>query len=109
MAQIFKINDTTADYIQRADWVNSKVAEALDGDTARQRWVKHVWQGNVMDVDEFDTIFALEGQTVSITTTNYDDRNDDYLTYYGVKFLSIVSEHVSRIMENIRCEFLVRL
>lgn len=109
MAQIFKINGTTIEYIQKADWENAPAGEALDGQTARQRWVKHIWQSNVMPVSEFDTIFSLEGETVTLITTNFNDRNGDYIQYFGVQFSKIVNQHVSVLMESIRCEFLVRL
>lgn len=109
MAQVFKMNGVTISYIQRGDWTNSPVKEALDGNLARQRWIKHIWLGEAMPVSEFDSLFALEGQRVSITTTDYNDRNGDYLQYFGVQFQKISGEHISILMENVRLEFLVRL
>jgi len=109
MAQDFAINGTTLDYIMTGDWREAEVAKVLDGQTVHNRWRQHVWQTNVMDITEFDTLYALEGAKVTLTTTDHGDRNGDYVTYYNAELRSIASQHVSYNMESLRCEFLVRM
>jgi hypothetical protein len=105
----FVVNNTHIERITRGDWTDAPAGVGLDGKTGRQRWVSHVWQSNVMSAEEFNSLYSLEGQKVSIKTTNYADRNGDYITYYGVDFKRISGEHAGPIFTGVTCEFLVRL
>jgi hypothetical protein len=58
---------------------------------------------------EFDQLTALEGQQVTVTTTNYADRNGDYVTYYGCDLERVSCRHESINAEDVTVEFWVRL
>lgn len=109
MAQDFKINGTTLAYVMTGEWREVEVDSALDGQTVHNRWREHVWQTGVMETSEFDGLYALEGQKVAIVTTNYANRNGDYKQYYGAELRRITARHVALNMEQLRCEFRVRL
>lgn len=109
MAQQHKLNGTNINYIERPDWQTKPVAQALNGVTPIERWARHIWRTNTMAVSEFDTIHVLEGQKVSLTTTNRIDRNGDYITYYGADLERVSGRHRGPVMTNVTVEFLVRL
>lgn len=109
MAQTFQINGSNLTYIGKADWPTELSGAGLDGLSPKGRWVKHVWQADVMTAAEYDTLFGFEGHKVSITTTDYYDRNGDYKTYYSVDFESINGSHNGPVFENVTMEFRVRL
>jgi hypothetical protein len=107
--QEFAINATAFLRITRADWDSDAAGQGLDGNTPRLRWVRHTWQTNVLTAFEFDTLYAFEGQTVDLLTTNRDDRNADFIVYTGAICESVSGQHNGPIFESVRAEFLVRL
>ena len=109
MAQDFIINGVTLDYIMTGDWIDTAVDSVLDGQTVHNRYRPHIWLSNVQTVANFNTLYALEGQQVTITTTNQNDKNVDFIQYFGVLFKSINAQHAAKNLEQVRCEFLVRL
>jgi len=109
MAQTFQINGSNLTYIAGADWPDQAGTQALDGDAPLLRWRRHVWSTNVMSASEWDTLAALEGQKVSITTTDYSDRNSDYATYYGCDFERLSGRHEGPVFVDVRAEFMVRI
>lgn len=108
MAQVFQLNGSNLTYITGADWQPALAASGLDGYTTRQRLARHIWQANIMTIAEINTIEAELGQVVNITTTNYSDRNGDYIGY-NARFVSLSWEHQANLAANVRAEFLVRL
>ena len=107
MAQQHDINGTNVNHVT-AVWSDRPVNSFLNGKTTANRWRSHRWTSNVMTESEFNTLEALEGQTVSITTTKYSDRNNtNYVTYYDVKFLSITGTHSGPRFEGVSMEFAV--
>lgn len=109
MAQDFKINGTTIARILRGDWEDSSAGAGLDGTTARRRWVRHLWGADALSAAEFNTLYALEGQWVTLTTVNYADRNGDYVNYYGVICERVTGNHAGPVFEQVTAEFRVRL
>lgn len=109
MAQQHKINGTTINRITSANWEDGGQSQGLDGYTPLDSWRRHTWRSNVMTVTEFDTLYALEGQKVSITTTDYSDRNGDYLTYYNVDLERVGGRHEGPRIVDFVAEFLVRV
>lgn len=107
MAQIFKINGTTLSHITNGDWDETPETGYFNGKTPKNRWRPHRLSTDGMPASEYNTLFALLGQKVSLTTTNYADRNGDYRTYYGVDFQSIRGEHDGPIFRGVVAEFLV--
>lgn len=110
MAQNFKINTTTFARITRADWQDDGAGAGLDGTTGRQRWRRHTWQApEGMTAAEFDALYAAEGAGVELTTTNYADRNGDFVTYYGAVCMRVDGRHEGPIVTGVTVEFLVRV
>jgi hypothetical protein len=110
MAQIHSVNGNTISYIGKADWQDKPAATYLTGQNAVSRHRKHILQSNVMPASEWNTLEALEGQLVTIVTTDYTDRNNaNYKTYYGVRFTALAGKHDGPNMTNVRFEFLVKL
>jgi hypothetical protein len=108
MAQVFKINGTTLARIVKADWLEAILAESLAGGTILGRWKGHAWQTEAMAAAEYDTLFALQGRRVSLTTTNYSNLNGDYKTYFEAVLLNIEAAHPGPIRQGVRVEFQVR-
>lgn len=109
MAQIFQINGTTITRMLRGDWTDDPAGSGLDGSTPRQRWVRHVWGADVLSAAEYNTLYAAEGQRVTITTPNYADRNGDYVDYFGVLCQRVSGSHDGPVVTNVAVDFLVRL
>jgi len=99
------INGTAMTYIGKADWKDQPVGMFLTGEVVMNRYRGHTWQANVMTAADFDILYALEGQQVNLTTTNYSDRNGDHITYYNVLFLKISGQHNGPVVENVRADF----
>ena len=110
MAQDFKINATTFARITHADWADDSAGSGLDGTTARLRWVRHVWSApEGMTAAEYDALFAFQGQRVTLTTTNYEDRNGDFIPYYGAVCERVDGVHSGPVVAGVVAEFRVRL
>ena len=109
MTQVFALNGVTYAYIEEAKWLENDQGKALDGEAVHNRWRGHSWLTQIMPISEFDVLYALEGQKVVITTTDYEDRNGDYKVYYVADLRQVFSRHVSQNMQQLQCEFLIRL
>lgn len=109
MAQDFQLNGTTLDYIMSGEWREIEDSSVLDGQMVHNRWREHVWRTEVMPVTEFDSLYALEGQKVTLTTVDYTDRNGDYVDYYGAELRRVSARHVALNMRQLTCEFRVRV
>ncbi len=109
MAQVHAINGTTINYIGQPDWVDIPAGAFLNGESVHSRWRGHTWAGNVMPESEFNFLYSLEGQKVQLLTTNYSDRNGDYITYYGVEFRRISGTHDGPRFINVRLDFMIRV
>lgn len=110
MAQVFKINGTSLTYITRGDWEDDYDQQAHDGNTPILRWRRHTMRApDGMTAAEFDTLYALEGQKVSITTTNYEDRNSDYKTYYGCDLERVAGRHDGPLVYDVVLDLMVRV
>lgn len=109
MAQTFKINGTSLSYITQAEWGNIELGQALDGGMIIGRWRQHILSTNVMSASEFNTFYALQGQRVTLTTTDYDTPNSDYKTYYEAIFETLEGLHDGPVFLNVQARFRVRL
>lgn len=110
MAQVFKLNGITINRLNRGDWEDSPAGSGLDGTAPRQRWVRHVWQADVLAAADFDTLYAAMGTRCSIDTPAHNDRNAaDYRRYFGVKCERVSGRHEGPNFENVTAEFLVRV
>ena len=111
MPQVFRINSTEISRITHGDWLDEPGdAQALDGVTPLARWRRHTWRAEVLSAAEWNTLAALEGQKVSITTPDYGDRNAaDYVSYYGADFERLEGRHEGPVMMGVSADFLVRV
>lgn len=110
MAQDFKINSTTVSRITKGDWQDEPGdSQSLAGVIPLARWRRHRWQADVLSASEFNTLYALQGQKVKLTTVNYSDRNGDYIDYFGVDFPQISDSHDGPIFTGVSIDFLIRV
>jgi len=111
MPQAFVINGSTIARITKGDWLDEPGdAQALDGVTPLARWRRHTWRAEVLSAAEWNTLAALEGQKVSITTPDYSDRNAaDYASYYQVDFERLEGRHEGPVVMGVSADFLVRI
>ena len=111
MPQVFRINNIEVSRITRGDWLDEPGdAQALDGVTPLARWRRHRWTAEVLSAAEWNTLRALEGSKVAITTPDYGDRNsNDYTQYYGADFEQLSGDHQGPVMVNVVAEFMVRI
>jgi len=109
MAQQFAINGQTLDYITEATWDETPVSAPLAGGTTFNRWRVHRWATNVMPAAEFELIRQSLGAGVTLTTTDYDDLNGDYVTYYSATLDRLSGEHAGPVYVAVSAEFEVRV
>lgn len=111
MPQDFKINSTTISRIVKGDWLDEPGdSQALNGVTPLARWRRHRWMADVLSASEWNTLSALEGAKVSITTPAYDDRNaTDYVQYFGCDFEGLSGSHDGPVFTGVTAEFMVRV
>ena len=112
MATDHKINGTTYSYIETADWRENAIRDgrALDQQTTTNAFRTLVWTTNIMPISEFDTLYALEGQKVTVTTVDYTDRDSgSFATYYGAILEGIQANHESVNITSLNVTFRVRV
>jgi hypothetical protein len=112
MAQAHAIDGTTITHISQALWQQPVVDQSLDLIAVHSRWRRHTWTANVVPMSIWQTLIGKRGSIVSLTTTDPDDRNGDYVTYYGARVDAVTAPpngHDSLNMRNVRIEFLVKV
>ena len=110
MAQQHQINGSNVDHIGRPTWHDQVIGQALNGRPIIHRWRVHTWQANVITAAVFNTLYALEGASVSVTTTDYDDYNaTNYKTYYGAILRAVRGRHVGPTFQDVELQFLVKI
>lgn len=108
MAFAHQLDGTEIEYIEIANWQEDKLDLKLDQKTVVNRFKSLVWEASIMIVEEFNFLTSKEGKIVTLITTDYDSRNNDFRTYYGVKFQKLsASEQPHVHMVGVRCEFRV--
>lgn len=110
MAQVHDIDGTTVNYISQAHWSQAVNSQSLNLIAVHNRWRSHIWLSNVMTTTEWATLIGKRGSIASITTTNPDDPNGDYVTYQDVIVRNITfGSHTSLNILNAKVEFLVKV
>ncbi len=110
MAQVHDIDGTTVNFIAQTIWNRATNSESLDLIAVHNKWRNHTWQSNVMTAAEWATFRGKRGSIVSLTTTDPDDPNGDYVTYYNAIVRSVSpGAHESLNFEGVRIEFLVNV
>ena len=110
MATDFKINGTTYTYLNSAAWLDGQPVEILDGtySYARLRGLT-ARADEAMSQAEFDSLFALQGQAVSVTCPPYNNPAGDYVTYYQARLVRVTSRHTGPLHTAVVAEFKVRV
>lgn len=110
MAQVHDINDTTVNYISQAIWSQSVNSQSLDLIAVHNKYRVHTWVSGVMTVAEWATFRGKRGSVVSITTTDPDDPNGDYVTYYNAIIRNVSQgNHDSLNLRGVKIEFLINV
>jgi len=110
MGQQHQLNGTNISYIGQAQWSDAPQGEYLGGDEVLGRWKQHTWTANVMTAATFDTLYAQQGQTVTLTTTDYNDRNGaNYKTYYNAILTGVTGQHNGPNVEQVKIDFTVAI
>lgn len=110
MAQVHDIDGTTVNFISQAPWNQAVNSQSLDLIAVHNRWRIHTWLSNVMTAAEWATFRGKRGSIVSITTTDPDDPNGDYVTYFQAIVRNVSQgNHDSLNLRGVKIEFLVKV
>ena len=110
MATDFKINGTTYTYLINVQWADSQPAEAFDGTYSYVRWRTLQARGDeAVTQAEFDSLYALEGQAVSVTCSPWENPAADYVTYYQARIKRVASRHAGPLHTGVVAEIEVRV
>lgn len=109
MAFIPQIDGSDIDYISNIDWSEPTSQQSLDLISVFNRLRICTWSVDTMPMSEWSILISKRGSAVSLTTTDPDDRNADFLTFYGARLRSVTKRnHASLNAQGVRVEFLVR-
>ena len=104
----FDIDGTTLNYIGQAVWSQPQVETSLDLIAVHNRHQVHTWSANVMSASEWATLIGKRGSLVSITTTDADDEDGSFVTYYNVRVDDVSARaHDSLNVVGVQVRFLV--
>jgi hypothetical protein len=110
MATDVAVNGTAIARLTTANWTDDPASAGLDGSTPRLRWVRVTVGAEVLTAAEFNTLYALEGQRVSVDLPPYGDRNNaNYKRYFGALCQRVSGEHSGPAFVGVSCDFLVRV
>jgi hypothetical protein len=110
MAQVHDIDGTTVNYVTQALWDQSVNSQSLDLIAVYNKHRRHTWLSNVMTAAEWATMRGKRGNVVSITTTDPDDPNGDYVTYFDAIVRDVSpGNHKSLNFEGVKIEFLINV
>ena len=109
MAQIHNIDGTTVNFISQAVWNQPANSQSLDLIAIHNKWRSHTWLSNIMTAAEWATFRGKRGNIATITTTDPDDPNGDYITYFNVIVKNVSpGNHESLNFSGVRVEFLIK-
>lgn len=109
MAFIPQIDGSDIFYISNIDWSEPTSQQSLDLISVFNRLRVCTWSVDTMPMSEWATLISKRGSIVSLTTTDPDDRNANFVTFYGARLRSVTKRnHVSLNAQRVRVEFLVR-
>lgn len=109
MAQQFQFNGSNITHGIEANWDEIPLDMPLAGGTVFNRFRRHSWQAGVLTAAEFVAMRAQLGKAVSLTTTDYSDRNSDFVTYYGATLDRLSGEHSGPVYVGVSAEFTARV
>lgn len=110
MAFTPQIDGSDINYISHIDWSQTTSQQSLDMISVFNRVRVCTWSVDTMPMAEWSTLISKRGSIVSLTTTDPDDRNADFVTYYGARVRSVTKRnHASLNAQGVKVEFLVRV
>lgn len=110
MAQVHSIDGVTVNYVSQATWDQPTQELSLNLIQVHNAWRLHIWLSNVMTATEWATMRGKRGSNVTIVTTDPDDPNGDYVTYYGAIVRDVSQgRHESLNLRGVRVDFLVKV
>lgn len=110
MSQIHSIDSTALNYISQALWNQSVNSQSLNLIAVHNKWRIHTWLSNVMTTVEWATLIGKRGNIVSITTTDPDNPNSDYVSYYeAILRRATFGSHDSLNIRGAKFEFLIKV
>lgn len=109
MAFTPQIDGSDIDYISNIDWNQPTTQQSLDLISVFNRLRVCTWSVDTMPMDEWATLISKRGSIVSLTTTDPDNRNADFVVFYGARLRSVTKRnHASLNAQGVQVEFLVR-
>jgi hypothetical protein len=109
MAFTPQIDGTNVAHISNIDWSNITRQTSLDLISVFERWRICTWSVDQMTMADWATLIGKRGSIVSLTTTDPDSRNADFVTFYGARVQDVTKRnHLSLNAQGVKIEFLVR-
>lgn len=109
MAFTPQIDGTDVDYISNIDWSEITNQTSLDLISVFERWRICTWAVDQAPMSDWATLIGKRGSIVSLTTTDPDDRNADFVTFYGARVQDVTKRnHLSLNAQGVKVAFLVR-
>lgn len=109
MAFTPQVDGTAVNYISNIDWSQPTTQTSLDLISVFNRWRVCIWTVNQMPMTDWATLIGKRGSIVSLTTTDPDNRNADFVTFYGARVQDVTQRnHLSLNAQGVKIEFLVR-
>lgn len=104
-----QVDGSDINYISNIDWSGPTTQQSLDLISVFSRCRVCTWSVDTMPMAEWATLISKRGSVVSLTTTDPDDRNADFVTFYGARLLDVTKRnHASLNAQGVQVEFLVR-
>lgn len=101
------INGTAYERLLTADWSDRPEGDYLDATGSFNAWRDLAISADVLTATEFDALYALEGQIVSVDAPPYHDRNATPITYYGAELRSVTGRHQGPAVVGVRLDLRV--
>lgn len=109
MAFAPQIDGVAVNHISNIDWSNTTSQTSLDLISVFNRLRVCTWTVDQMPMTDWATLIGKRGSIVALTTTDPDDRNADFVTYYGARVRDVtLRNHLSLNAQGVKVEFLVR-
>jgi len=104
---MFSINGVDLNYIFSAQWDETNQTPKLSGNQLYNSYIQHTWGTNVMLMDEFNSLFTLQGTKVNIKTI--DKANLFQFRNYLADFRAIDGTQAGINMVGVSLTFMVKV
>lgn len=105
---MFEINGTEFPQIEIANWEHNPHSTDLDLRTTFNNQKIHTWIARVLSMAKWSILEPLQGQVVSLSTTNHEDRNSTTPRIYPTaRIVRLSGDHNALDMRDVEIEFKV--